>query len=200
MNIHSEDAQTGLSIFLFLVLTGLIATGLYMLDTIGLVDVRNQAVRYLSETPYVGQFVQQRPVSQEAFQTQKLRQLQEKIQKKRNKLQEKRQEIKQQRQELKSKRQALNRTEETLEQRENALEERKSRFESREARTEYLADLYSNMPPNASATRLEGIRSDRIVISILRKMETSTSSIILSNMDPARSAQLTRKMANYPGG
>lgn len=199
MDIHSEKAQAGLSIFLFLVLCGLLAGGIYMLDTLGLVDVRTQLNRYLADTPYVGQFVQARPISQEAYETSRLRELREKVRKKRSQLQQQKQELQQRQNKLQQKRRTLNQMEESLEQREQALAQRRSRFESEEARVQYLADLYSNMPPAASASRLQTIREDRIVISILRKMETATSSIILSNMNPARAAQLTRKMANYPG-
>ena len=200
MNIHNEDAQAGLAVFLFLVLCGLVTGGIYMLDSFGLVNVQAEVSRYLSETPYVGQFVQRSGISQEEYKIEKLRKLQNKVEQKRSKLQQKRQELDERENELKQQRRSLNRTEENLESREQALAERKTRFEDKENRAQYLANLYSNMPPDASAARLESIEDDQIVISILRKMETSTSSIILSSMNPNRSAQLTRKMANYPGG
>lgn len=200
MDYRSERAQAGLSFFLFLVLCGLLAGGIYMIDRLGLVDVRTQLNRYLADTPYVGQFLQTRPISQEAYETEQLRELREEVEQKRNELEQQRQKLAQREEELESKRRRLNQMEEGIEQREQALEQRQSRFEDAESRVQYLANLYSNMPPTASATRLESIQEDRVVISILREMENATSSIILSNMNPTRAAQLTRKMANYPGG
>lgn len=199
MDYRSERAQAGLSFFLFLVLVGLLAGGIYMIDQLGLVDVRNQVNRYLANTPYVGQFLRTQPISQEAYETEQLRELREEVEQKRNQLEQKNQKLTQREKELESKRRTLNQMEEAIEQREQALEERRSRFEDEESRVKYLANLYSNMPPNSSAARLETIEDDRIVISILRQMENATSSIILSNMNPNRAAQLTRKMANYPG-
>lgn len=199
MDLHDESAQAGTAIFLFLVLCALVAGGIYMLSRLGLVNVQARVNRYLAKTPYVGEFVRTSPMSQQAYQTEKLRELQEKIREKRSELQQERQELSQRKTRLEQQKQRLDQMEESLEQREAALAERRSRFESEQARVKYLADLYSNMPPDASATRLQSIQEDRIVISILRKMETATSSIILSNMDTNRAAQLTRKMANYPG-
>lgn len=198
MQLSDETGQLGLSFFLFLVLIGLIAGGLYMIDQLGLFNVRERIYQRLEPIPVVGEYVAPSPISEEAYETQELRELKQNLKERRAKLEEKRKTIEQREQNLMDRQEQLDRKEDAILQREKALAERRSRFDDEESRIQYLSKLYSNMPPNASAARLQSIQDDQVVISILREMPNDVSSIVLSNIPNERAAVLTRKMAHSP--
>jgi flagellar motility protein MotE (MotC chaperone) len=194
----NERGQIGLSFFLFLVLIGMIAGGFYMVDQLGLFNIKEQVYGYLAPVPVVGEYIVPSPISQEAYQTQQLRQLRENLGQRKQKLEQRQNKLDDLEQQLQQRRRQLERQEETIQQREEALAQRRSRFEDEQSRIDYLANLYSNMPPAAAAARLQNIQNDRVVISILRQMPNQNSSIIMTNINDQRAAVLTRKMAQYP--
>ena len=196
--LDGERGQVGLSFFLFLVLVSMVLGGIYMIDELGLMDVRGRVYQYLEPVPVLGEYVAPSAISREAYQVQQLRELEESLQQRRSELEEERQQIREQERQLAQKRQRVERQEEEILEREQALEKRRSRFDDEESRVEYLANLYTNMPPEPAAQRLQNIAEDRVVISILRKMPNQNSAIIMTNMDDQRASVLTRKMAQYP--
>lgn len=198
MDVHGEEGQVVLSLFLFLVLASLIVGGFYTIDRLGLLDVRQQSFRYLADVPVVGPYLVESPVSLAERQQAELRRLSGRLDRQESNLEERRQELEERRQELSQRRRRLDRQQQALQQRERALAERRARFDDEEDRYRYLANLYSNMRPADAAARLGNVEQDRIVIEVFRRMENRSTSIILSNMDNERAAVLTRKMANYP--
>lgn len=196
--LDGERGQVGLSFFLFLVLVSMVLGGVYMIDELGLMDVRSRVYQYLEPVPVLGEYVAPSAISREAYQVQQLRELEENLGERRSELEEERQEIREQEQQLAQKRQQIDRQEEQVLEREQALDERRSRFDDEQSRIEYLANLYSNMPPEPAAQRLQNINEDQVVISILRQMPNQNSAIIMTNMNDQRASVLTRKMAQYP--
>jgi flagellar motility protein MotE (MotC chaperone) len=193
-----ERGQFGLAFFLFLVLVGMVIGGIYMIDRLGLVDFRGQLYQRLESVPVVGEYVAPSPVSREEYQIQQLRELNENLDERRSELEQRQERLEEREQELEQKRQKIDRQEEQILEREQALAERRERFDDEESRIQYLADLYSNMPPEPAAQRLQNIREDRVVISVLREMPNQNSAIIMTNMNDQRAATLSRKMANFP--
>jgi len=169
-----------------------------MIDRLGLVDFRSQLYKQLESVPVVGEYVAPSPVSREEYQIQQLRELSEKLDERRSKIEQRKERLEQREQELEQKRRRINRQEKKILEREQALAKRKERFDDEESRIQYLADLYSNMPPGPAAQRLQNIQEDRVVISVLREMPNQNSAIIMTNMDDQRAAVLSRKMAHYP--
>jgi len=196
--LQDERGQVGLSFFLILVLMSMIGGGIYMIDRLELLNVRERLFQSLASVPVVGEYVAPSPISQEAFQTQKLRELRESLRKRKSEIEQQQKQLSEREQQLEQRERRINRQEEQILEREEALDQRRSRFDDEQSRVEYLANLYSNMPPEAAAARLQNIQEDRVVISILRQMPNDNSSIILSNIDDQRAAVLTRKMAHFP--
>jgi flagellar motility protein MotE (MotC chaperone) len=193
-----ERGQFGLAFFLFLVLVGMMVGGIYMIDRLGLVDFRSQLYKQLESVPMVGEYVAPSPISREEYKIQQLRELSEKLDERRSKIEQRKERLEQREEELEQKRRRIDRQEEQILEREQALAQRKERFDDEESRIQYLADLYSNMPPEPAAQRLQNIQEDRVVISVLREMPNQNSAIIMTNMDDQRAAVLSRKMAHYP--
>ncbi len=197
--LKDQSGQAGLSFLLFLILCSLIAGGIYMLDQMELIDAREMLFSHLERVPVVRDYIAPEAVSELELKQERLRKLEEELAQKETKLEQKSKALQERQEELKTKRTRINRSEEELAEREEALLERKNRFKNEKTRYTYLADLYSGMRPADAADRLAGIDSDQVVIAILREMEQRSASIILSNMNAARVAAITRKMANSPG-
>ncbi len=196
--LNGERGQFGLVFYLFLVLIGMIIGGFYMIDQLGLVDLRSQLYERLESVPVVGEYVAPSPVRREEYQIQQLRELSENLDERRSELEQRQKRLEQREQEIEQKSQRIDRKEEQITEREQALAARRERFDDEESRIQYLADLYSNIPPEPAAQRLQNIQEDRIVISVLREMPNQNSAIIMTNMDDQRAATLSRKMAHYP--
>ncbi len=198
MSRNGQRGQVLVSLLLILVLFGLLISGLFMMDRFGLLDAKSRIYAALKPVPYVGEYLAPSPVSRIAYRSERLRKLQQQLDRRERQLQQRRNSLNQEAQELRAKESRLQRLEREIQQRESALLDRKQRFEDREERYQYLANLYSSMRPEDAAQRLGNIQDDAIVIAVLRRMETRSSSIILSNLDPARAADVTRKMARFP--
>lgn len=195
-----EKAQVGISILLLIVLAGVMAGGIYMLDSLGLLHVEEQFYSQVQSIPYVGEYLIAPPVAPEEFQLDRLREREKKLEEVKATLSQKRKALKQRRKELQAKQADIQQREQELETRERALLDRRRRFEQREQRIDYLADLYGNMRPADAAERLQAIPQDRIVVGVLQSMEQAGASILLSNMDTERAAVISRKMAQFPPG
>ncbi|MFB6356240.1 MAG: MotE family protein [bacterium] len=196
--LRSERGQGALVTFLLIVLLGLIGGGMWMIDRLGLVDVQSKAYSAVEPIPYVGDYVSPGPLSKEDYQSERLRRLENQLQKQKERLDKRKKSLKKRARQLKEKQKDLQRRKQQLASRERALLDRRSEHGSRDERYQYLANLYGSMRPADAAERLQNIKRDPVVISILQKMENGAASIILSNMEADRASVLTRKMAQYP--
>jgi flagellar protein FlbB len=94
-----------------------------------------------------------------------------------------------------------------LDERETSLEARQNEAESYDRNIDQLARYLSGMPP-ADAVGILNQTGDQEAIDIIRKVEeiaqaSGTASIVsywFSLMEPARAAELQRKMASSPAG
>ncbi len=197
--LQDESGKAGLSIFLFLILLSLVIGGIYMLDNMGLIDAEKTFYTYAEDIPVLNEYLMPSPISEAEYRQERLRERQRELEKKEANLEQKELVLQEKREELEEKQTKLNHQEETLAQRELALAQRRRRFEEDEERYKYLARLYASMRPADAAQRIENIKNDKVVIAILRRMEERSASVILSNMNSARVAVITRKVANYPG-
>lgn len=198
MEISSESGQIAVPILLLFVLAGVFAGGVYMLDSMGLIDFEREFYSRVQSIPVVGEYLVSQPELQEQYQLDRLRKKENNLEELEGTLDQRREAIERTSNELETKRKNLNRREQELADREKALMERRRRYESSEKRIQYLAELYGSMRPQDAAARLESIEQDRVVIGILQSMENRGASVLLSNMDEERAAVISRKMAQYP--
>jgi len=196
----NQSGQVGIVILLLIVLAGVIAGGMYMLDSLGLIHLEEQIYSQLRSIPYLGQFLVAPPVAPEEVQLDRLRQRRQQLNEIESELTQRDEALQRRRQQLEQRENQLEQREQELESRERALLDRRQRFEEEEERIEYLAGLYGNMRPQDAADRLEAITRDRIVIGVLQSMEQAGASIVLSNMDEERAGIISRKMAQFPPG
>ncbi len=194
-----ESGRIGLSFLLLFVLLSLIVGGIYMLDRMEFVDGERLVYSAARRLPGVRDYFLPRPLSESEMQENRLRRRAERLDRIETELSRQSRSLADREQELEARIADAERLEERMADRERALLERQRRFDEREERLLYLADLYQGMPPVEAAARINDIEDDQIVIALLRRMEQQTVSFILTNLEPARVAVLTRKIANSPG-
>lgn len=196
--LNNQSGQIAVPILLLMVLAGVIAGGIYMLNSMGLIHFKKQFYSQVETIPVVGELLVSKPVSEEQYQLDQLRQKQQKLEELKADLDQRRESLKRRSSELAERRNELDRREQELSDREKALVNRRNRMESKRERVKYLAELYGQMRPQDAAQRLASIQQDEIVIGILQEMENRGASVLLSNMDEQRAAVISRKMAQYP--
>jgi flagellar motility protein MotE (MotC chaperone) len=198
MSLNDERAQVAVPVLLLFVLAGVIAAGIYMMDSLGLIDFQRQFNRQLQSVPVVGEYLVPGPVSQEQYQLDQIRKKENQLNELKSELNQRRQTLQRRADELDQRASTLEEREQELASREQALMERRQQYDSRSERIQYLSTLYSNMQPADAAQRLAAIPQDRIVIGILQNMEDQAASVLLSRMNDQRAGVISRKMAQYP--
>ena len=107
--------------------------------------------------------------------------------------------------EIEQKAQELESRQKELDDRENSLKAQVEDAENKERNIEQNARYLTGMPPDQAVARISGME-DQDIIDVFRKTEElaraegrmSLVSVWLSRMDPARAAELLRKMALRP--